>query len=79
MELGWWKRSDDGAKYQVHLNDFGGKLQWTCQRRRFEAWQPYGPPNDEDWATALDLAEKRYQRRLVTKRIVDLIRRRGEG
>lgn len=79
MEIGWWKRDDEGQKYQVHLNLFGGKLKWSCQRKRAECWTDYGPPTEEDWATALELAENRYQRRLITKDVVEMIRRRGVG
>jgi hypothetical protein len=77
MELGWWKRDDDGKKYQIHLEMFGGKLRWRCQRQRAERWQDYGPPSDEDWTMAVKLAEHRYYRRLITKQVVELVRRRG--
>lgn len=79
MELGWWKRDEDGNKYQVHLEVFGGKLRWRWQRKRFEPWEDYPAPTDEDWETALELAEKRLQRRLIGKELVEKIRRRGES
>jgi hypothetical protein len=78
MELGWWKRDDEGRKFQVHLNLFGGKLAWTWQRARHEPWGPYEKPTDEDWATALELAQNRYQRRLITAYALELVRRRGQ-
>jgi len=76
MELGWWNRDGDGKKFQVRLEVFGGQLQWRCQRERFAPWEDYANPTDEDWATALELAENRLQRRLTTKNIVEKIRRR---
>lgn len=79
MELGWWKRDAEGQKFQVHLRLFGGKLHWECQMKRHEPWKTYAAPTDEDWTTALELAENRYQRRLVTARAVELVRRRGKG
>ncbi len=79
MELGWWNRDVDGKKFQVHLEVFGGKLRWRCQRRRYEPWKDYATPTDEDWATALDLAQNRLQRRLTTRDIVEKIRRRELG
>lgn len=79
MELGWWNRDDEGNKYQVHLELFGGKLLWRCQRKRHDPWQDYTSPSEEDWKTALELAENRYQRRLTTKDIVERIRRRELG
>ena len=75
MELGWWNRDAEGKKFQVHLEVFGGKLLWRCQRKRHEAWQEY-PPTEEDWVTALELAENRLQRRLTTYAMVAKIRRR---
>lgn len=77
MELGWWKRDESGRKYQVNVRLFGKQLQWTCQRERFEPWEDYGPPTAEDWDKALELAENRYQRRLIRKDALDLVRRRG--
>jgi hypothetical protein len=79
MELGWWNRDADGNKFQVHLEVFGGKLLWRCQRKRHEPWEDYTSPTDEDWATALELAENRLQRRLTTYAMVEKIRRRGVG
>ena len=79
MELGWWNRDAEGKKYQVHLELFGGKLLWRFQPKRHAAWEDYKNPTEDDWKTALELAENRYQRRLTTKDIVDRIRRRELG
>ena len=76
MEIGWWNRDAEGKKYQVHLEVFGGRLIFRCQRKRFERWEDYPNPTDEDWATALTQAENCLQRRLTTQKIVDKIRRR---
>jgi hypothetical protein len=76
MELGWWKRNEEGKKYQVNVRVYGKELRWTCQRARFEPWEPYGPPTEEDWDMALDLVEKRYVRRLVREDVVKLVRER---
>ena len=62
----------------MHLNLFGGKLKWSCQRKRAEPWTDYRPVA-EDWDTALREAEDRYQRRLIRKDVVEMIRRRGLG
>lgn len=79
MEMGWWNRDEDGKKYQVHLEVFGGQLRWQFQRERFATWEVYANPTEEDWATALELAENRLQRRLTTKDVVEKIRRRDLG
>ncbi len=77
MELGWWKRDAELGKHQVCLKIFGGKLIWRRQMKRFEQWQDYASPSEEDWETAVELAENRLQRRLTTKDVVELIRNRG--
>jgi hypothetical protein len=46
MELGWWSRDENGKKFQINVRVFGKKLQWRCQRERFEPWTDYGPPTD---------------------------------
>ena len=76
MELGWWSRDDDGRKFQINVRVFGKKLQWRCQRERFEPWTEYGPPTDEDWDKALELVENRFQRKLVREDVVKLVRER---
>lgn len=76
MELGWWNRDEEGRKYQVHLEIFGRKLHWRCQRKRHEPWTDYPHPTEDDWNMALQLAENRLQRRLTTADIVEKIRRR---
>ncbi|RME69236.1 MAG: hypothetical protein D6781_09080 [Verrucomicrobia bacterium] len=76
MEIGWWKRDEEGRKYQVHLELFGRKLRWRWQRARFERWEDYPDPTDEDWERALELAENRYNRRLITREVLEMIRER---
>lgn len=77
MELGWWNRDEDGKKYQVNVRLFGMQLQWTCQRGRFQSWEKYEFPTEEDWDRAIQQAENRYQRRLMTKDALELVRKRG--
>ena len=79
MEFGWWNRNEDGKKYQVHLEVFGKKLRWRCQRARFEPWEDYADPTEDDWERALQMAENRFQRKLLRIDILELIRTRGEG
>lgn len=78
MELGWWNRDEEGRKYQVHLELFGGKLQWRCQRGRHTRWEDYPNPSDEDWDTAERLAENRYVRRLIREDTLKLVKKRGK-
>ena len=50
VEIGYWKRTDDGRKFKVRLRVFGGKILWEHQPARFEDWAPYPEPDDEDCA-----------------------------
>ncbi len=79
MELGWWKRDEEGRKYQVHLEMFGGKLQWRFQQGRHTQWKDYANPTDEDWDTAIQLAENRYVRRLIREDALKLVKKRGKN
>lgn len=77
VEIGYWKRTDDGRKFQVRLRVFGGKIIWEHQPARFEDWIPYPEPDDEDWETVIGEANKREPRRVIHDKILALIRRRG--
>ena len=77
VEIGFWKRTEDGRKFQVRLRVFGGNIRWECQPARFEDWVPYPAPDDEDWDTVIAEANKREPRRVIHDKILALIRRRG--
>jgi hypothetical protein len=79
VEIGYWKRTDDGRKFKVRLRVFGGNLIWEQQPARFEVWSSYGPPDDQDWETVIAEAEKRAPRRVIHDKILALLRRRGIG
>lgn len=77
VEIGFWKRTEDGRKFQVRLRVFGGNIIWEHQPKRFEPWTAYGPPDDEDWETVIAEANKRKPRRIIHDKIHALILRRG--
>jgi len=77
VEIGFWKRTDDGRKFQVRLRVFGKAITWECQPARFEAWEPYPAPDEDDWKTVIAEADKREPRRVIHDKILALIRRRG--
>jgi hypothetical protein len=78
VEIGYWKRTEDGRKFQVRLRVFGSKITWEYQPARFEAWEPYPEPDDDDWETVIEEANKREPRRIIHDKILALIRRRGK-
>lgn len=79
VEIAYWKRLEDGGKLQVRLRVFGGKLAWECQPARFQPWEPYLKPDDDDWAKVIKEAEKRAPRRVIHDKILALIQRRGRA
>ena len=79
VEIGFWKRTEGGRKFQVRLRVFGGKISWEYQPARFDPWEPYPEPDEEDWQTVIGEAEKRAPRRIIHDKILALIRRRGAG
>lgn len=79
LEIGFWKRTEDGRKLQVRLRVFGGKIIWECQPARFQAWEPYLTPDDDDWGKVIAEANKREPRRVIHDKMLALIRRRGRA
>lgn len=77
VEIGYWKRTEDGHKLQVRLRIFGGNLIWECQTARFQPWEPYLTPDDDDWNKVISEANKREPRRIIHDKMLALIRRRG--
>ena len=77
VEIGFWKRTDDGRKFQVRLRIFGGNLLWECQPARFQSWEPYTTPDDDDWNKVFAEANMREPRRVIHDKMLALIRRRG--
>ena len=77
VEIGYWKRTEDGRKLQVRLRIFGGNLIWECQTARFQPWEPYLTPDDDDWNKVISEANKREPRRIIHDKMLALIRRRG--
>ncbi len=77
VEIGFWKRTEDGRKFHVKLHIFGGNLRWEYQPARFQPWEPYLTPDDDDWAKVIAEANKREPRRVIHDKMLALIRRRG--
>ncbi|MEZ5277600.1 MAG: hypothetical protein R3F07_14565 [Opitutaceae bacterium] len=75
-KIGWWKRDDDGRKFQVQFRYFGDKPSWHCQMARFEDWQPY-EPTDEDWDKAIQDMTDRLNRGLIRAHQLEMVKKRG--
>jgi len=75
-KIGWWRRDEEGRKYQVQFRFFGGKLSWHRQMARYEDWEPHDP-SEEDWERALQDVTDRLRRGLVREDLVEKVRNRG--
>lgn len=76
MEFSWWAK-DGESKSQVRAVFHGGNMTWERQLRRFDPWEPYEPTGD-DWAQALEIAERRVPRRLISPKQFEQIKRLAE-
>ena len=74
-EFGWWSRDPDGRRFQVRATIFGGGISWSRKQGHHQPWEPYGPVTDEDWERLLSEAGNRLQRRLLSPKQVEAIRR----
>jgi len=75
-KISWWRRDEDGRKYQVQIRYFGGSLSWHRQMARHESWEPH-QPDEEDWERAEKDMEDRFNRGLVGEKVVNSVRKRG--
>lgn len=75
IEFGWWARDPDRGKYQVRVAIHGGNIEWKRKQGHHNPWEPYGPPNDEDWDKLLAEAANRVPRRLISPKQFDAIKR----
>jgi hypothetical protein len=73
MEFGWWKKFDDGKKYQMLVEVFGTSITWSRKHGHNTSWEPYRSPTDEDWDKLIGEAERRVPRRLFTKKQFEFI------
>lgn len=73
MEFGWWKKFDDGKKYQMLVEVFGQKITWTRKHGHNTSWEPYRCPTNEDWDKLIAEAERRVPRRLFSKNQFEFI------
>jgi len=76
-EFGWWSRDENGKRFQVRVNVFGGAIEWTRKQGHHSSWEPYGPPTPEDWDILNAEADKRVPRRIIADKTLAVIRRRG--
>lgn len=78
IEFGWWKKSDDGGKFQVLAAVHGANIEWTMHQGHHTSWLPH-TPTDEDRARLVYEAEKRVPRRLITQKQFEEIKRLSEN
>lgn len=65
-EIGWTRRDEDGAKWDVYTRRVGRDWKFFQRQRRYDEWQPVEEPLLEDWLELLDalrrlIVRRRYQ------------------
>jgi hypothetical protein len=74
-EIGWVRRTEDGAKIDVYVQHVGTRWLFYARSRRYEQWQAIEEPPLEDWLELLDAVERRAARRLLRPEEVDRVKR----
>jgi hypothetical protein len=74
IEFGWWSKDENG-KFQVCVRIHGGNITWERKQGHHSSWEPYGPPNDDDWDKLIGEAERRVPRRLISPKQFEEIKR----
>jgi len=72
MEFGWWKKTPEDGKFQVHAVVHGGNIEWIRKQGHHTSWQPYSPTLD-DWDQLIYEADKRLVRRLLSPKQLAVI------
>jgi hypothetical protein len=79
-EISWTRRDDEGQRWQVYAQRFGGRWLFYARRRRFDEWQSQPNPPLEDWMELLDAVRRRVPRRRLppveVERVKQAIRER---
>ncbi|MBM3877011.1 MAG: NADP-dependent isocitrate dehydrogenase [Verrucomicrobia bacterium] len=75
-EVGWTRRTPEGAKLKVIARRFGGDWHFYHQVQRFDDWEPVKDAPIEDWLELLDAVERRMHRRKHSPQDVAHVRRR---
>lgn len=75
-KISWWRRDEEGRKYQAQIRWFGGKMSWHKQMARGDEWESYAP-DEEDWERADKDLKDRFRRGLVEEKILVVVSKRG--
>ena len=73
-EFGWWRKDPEEGKFQVVAAFHGGNLEWQRKQGHHTSWEDYDP-TPEDWDRLLLEVDHRFQRRLLSPKQVETIRR----
>ncbi len=65
-EVGWVRRDDEGAKWQIFARQVGRDWRFFKRQRRYDPWERVEAPPLEDWMELLEairrlIVRRRYQ------------------
>ena len=75
----WVERLDEGGKREVRVTIAGGRIRWQMKRSDEEAWNYTPALTDEDWSVLQTNMERRYQRRNVPFKDLELVKKLRAG
>lgn len=72
----WVEKLDDGVKREVRVMfEGGGRIRWQAKRSDQEHWIYDVVATDEEWAELESNMERRYRRRNVPLKDVELVKK----
>jgi hypothetical protein len=74
-DISWTRRTDDGERVEIYVDQTGDRWVFHSRERRPEPWQVVENPPLEDWERLLDAVERRIGRQLMKPEEADRIRK----
>lgn len=75
--VAWYRKDEDGRKFQIEFKLIKEKASWKARRERFEPREDY-LPEKEDWDQLLDAMERNLKRGKVYPEDLTIVRRLRE-
>jgi hypothetical protein len=71
----WVEKMEDGVKREIRVAIEQGKVKWQFKRADEEKWDYDSAPTAEQWAELAEKMERRYCRRNVPLKDLEIIRK----
>lgn len=71
-DIRWRTKREDGTFYEIRVSFFGGKFKFQYLESVSEQWDYVRAPSRDDVEKLVDALRRRYQRRQVSEREVQI-------